>query len=138
MHRVRITLSNYRGFSDENPAVFELGGEAGYTALVGPNNSGKSSLMLFFYEFRSFFDFFLRENIKPLNYGSHFFLNENYYSLPFGPVGVLDGKEIFFNRNDDDIKIIIDIVDFHDHNELDLLKKIIFSCKRDEKFHIIT
>ena len=138
MHRVRITLSNYRGFSDENPAVFELGGEAGYTALVGPNNSGKSSLMLFFYEFRSFFDFFLRENIKPLNYGSHFFLSENYYSLSFGPVGVLDGKEIFFNRNDDDIKIIIDIVDFHDHNELDLLKKIIFSCKRDEKFHIIT
>ena len=42
MKTARITLKNYRGFSDEEPGRFEIGN--GFTALVGPNNSGKSTL----------------------------------------------------------------------------------------------
>lgn len=39
----KITLKNFRCFSDEEPVVFEL--TDGFTALIGPNNSGKSSLL---------------------------------------------------------------------------------------------
>src|SRR5579871_1742993 len=46
----RIEIKNYRCFSDESPAIFELDDE--FTAVVGPNNSGKSSLLRFFYELR--------------------------------------------------------------------------------------
>lgn len=49
-----VTLKNYRCFSDDRPATFEL--RNGMTALVGPNNSGKSALLRFFYEFRHAFD----------------------------------------------------------------------------------
>ena len=44
-----LTLKNYRCFSDESPARFSL--RRGFTAFVGVNNSGKSSLLRFFYEF---------------------------------------------------------------------------------------
>lgn len=137
MHRVRITLANYRGFSDENPAVFELGGDAGFTALVGPNNSGKSSVIKFFYEFRGFFNHF---DVTPHNnYGKEFFLNENYLPLPFGASGVSDGREIFFNKNDRDMRIGIEIDDLYcKESDWDLLKKVVFFCKNEERFHIKT
>jgi len=45
-----ITLKNYRCFSDTRPATIELG--PGFTALVGPNNSGKSAYLKFLYEFQ--------------------------------------------------------------------------------------
>ena len=47
---VELTLKNYRCFSDENPVCISI--RNGFTALVGVNNSGKSSLLRFFYEFR--------------------------------------------------------------------------------------
>jgi ABC-type cobalamin/Fe3+-siderophores transport system ATPase subunit len=50
---VKITLKNYRCFADTNPAGFVL--RPGFTAFVGPNNSGKSTLLRFFYEFRTLF-----------------------------------------------------------------------------------
>jgi ABC-type phosphate transport system ATPase subunit len=49
----RITLNNYRCFSDEKPAVIEI--DSGFTALIGANNSGKSSVLRFFLEFRNLF-----------------------------------------------------------------------------------
>ncbi len=51
---VEITIKNYRCFSDEKPAQFVL--REGLTAFSGANNSGKSSLLKFFYEFRWLFD----------------------------------------------------------------------------------
>jgi ABC-type cobalamin/Fe3+-siderophores transport system ATPase subunit len=48
---MEIELKNYRAFSDEAPARWTL--EDGFTALVGVNNSGKSSLLRFFHEIRS-------------------------------------------------------------------------------------
>jgi energy-coupling factor transporter ATP-binding protein EcfA2 len=139
MHRVRVTLSNYRGFSDENPAVFELGGEAGFAAFVGPNNSGKSSLMRFFYEMRQLFEFFVRRNHSPVNYGSNFFLNEQYYDLPFSASGVSDGTEVFSNENKRDMRLVIEILDiFSSDSDLDYLKKIIFCLKFQQQFSIMT
>lgn len=48
-----ITLKNYRCFPDKDPARFSI--RRGFTAFVGVNNSGKSSLLRFFYEFRNLF-----------------------------------------------------------------------------------
>jgi putative AbiEii toxin of type IV toxin-antitoxin system len=48
-----LTLSNYRCFSDENPVRLEL--DATPIALVGENNSGKSSILRAFTELRSIF-----------------------------------------------------------------------------------
>jgi ABC-type multidrug transport system ATPase subunit len=51
MEKVTITLKNYRCFEDGSPAIFEIGD--GLTAFIGPNNSGKSSILRFFYEMRN-------------------------------------------------------------------------------------
>ena len=51
--RLRLTLSNFRCFSEEQPAVFEIG--PGFTGFIGPNNAGKSTVLKFFYEVRSAF-----------------------------------------------------------------------------------
>ncbi len=48
-----LTIKNYRCFPDSNPARISL--REGFTGLVGANNSGKSSLLRFFYEFRNLF-----------------------------------------------------------------------------------
>ena len=50
---VRITVKNYRCFSDRNPLELTLTGDN--IALVGPNNSGKTTVLKFFYEFRPLF-----------------------------------------------------------------------------------
>lgn len=50
---VEITLKNYRCFSDSKPATFTL--SEGFTSFVGPNNSGKSTILKFFYEYRDIF-----------------------------------------------------------------------------------
>jgi len=47
---VDLEIKNYRSFADENPLRLQL--RPGFTALIGPNNSGKSSVLKFFYELR--------------------------------------------------------------------------------------
>lgn len=49
----KLTLRNYRCFNWENPAVLEFG--EGFTAFVGPNNSGKSTALRSIYELRNMF-----------------------------------------------------------------------------------
>src|SRR6266566_645883 len=51
--QIDVTLKNYRCFSDERPARFAI--RKGFTAFVGANNSGKSTLVRFLYEFRNLF-----------------------------------------------------------------------------------
>jgi len=48
-----MKIKNYRCFSREAPA--EICIRDGFTAFVGPNNSGKSSLLRLFYELRNIF-----------------------------------------------------------------------------------
>src|SRR5581483_11356459 len=90
----RITLKNYRCFSESAPATIDL--DAGFTALIGTNNSGKSSYLRFFHEFRGVF-----HNL--LNAGNYSY--NNYFNC--GLAHVEDWIEIFNNSNDHDITIEI-------------------------------
>lgn len=49
----KLTLRNYRCFDWNNPATMEFGD--GFTAFVGPNNSGKSTVLRSIYELRNMF-----------------------------------------------------------------------------------
>lgn len=51
----RVRLFDYRCFHREQPATIEL--NPGFTSLIGPNNSGKSSFMRSLYELRSAFEY---------------------------------------------------------------------------------
>lgn len=46
-----LTLKNYRCFIDESPMVIPF--DAGFTALIGPNNSGKTTAIRSVYELRN-------------------------------------------------------------------------------------
>jgi len=49
-----LTIKNYRCFPDEKPVDISMG--KGFTAFIGANNSGKSSLSKLFYELRNLFE----------------------------------------------------------------------------------
>lgn len=63
--QVEITIKNYRCFPDSKPAKILL--QKGFTSFVGVNNSGKSTLLRFFYEFRSLFRFLSHPNGNLIN-----------------------------------------------------------------------
>ena len=92
---VQVTLKNYRGFVDEKPATISMA--RGMTALVGPNNAGKSSFLKFFHEFRDLF----RKLSHPLQFqsslqgGRSFFNTASLYELP----------EVFNNGNVRDMTV---------------------------------
>jgi energy-coupling factor transporter ATP-binding protein EcfA2 len=92
----KLSVSNYRCFNREKPARFSL--EPGFTALVGPNNAGKSSLLRFFYEMRGV----LSEAAGSLGQTN---------GLGSSPqvLGVDDPTAIFCNSNDGDIQISIEL-----------------------------
>jgi hypothetical protein len=53
VQKIAVDLKNYRCFPLDAPARFTIGD--GFTALVGANNSGKTTILRFFYEFRHLF-----------------------------------------------------------------------------------
>jgi energy-coupling factor transporter ATP-binding protein EcfA2 len=124
MRGVRLTFKNYRGFTDQEPARLEFG--PGLTALLGKNNSGKSSLKLFFYEFRDLFSILLQmepgqaPGLFPMMQGTP--AEVNYPS-------VIDPVEIFNNTNSRPITIEIEIIDPVVVLET-CIEKILLKCDR--------
>src|ERR1043166_4991605 len=82
---LRLTIKNYRCFSDQYPAVFEY--RRGFTALVGPNNSGKSALLRLIYEHQP-----LWQHLH--NAGWLSAVSRNPQESGFGARGVVDAQEI--------------------------------------------
>lgn len=107
---IELTIKNYRCFSDDNPARFRI--KPGFTAFIGINNSGKSSLLKFFYEFRDLFRILSSSNIiasssegwqrTPLITS----LGGNLQAFAF-PSEITDNDEVFCNANNRDIQIQI-------------------------------
>ena len=92
--QVDLVVKNYRSFSDEKPLRLDL--RPGFTALVGPNNSGKSSILKLFYELRHYFG----ELASPDN------LVQRLQSRFGGRFeGVAEPAEVFSNVNDRDLTL---------------------------------
>lgn len=102
---IELTLKNYRCFSDEKPARIEI--RQGFTAFLGINNSGKSSLLRFFYELR---DLFWRLSSTNIVVSSNDWqmttlvqsLNGTNQGFNFPPE-ILDTEEVFCNANNRDM-----------------------------------
>lgn len=98
MKNVRLIIKNYRCFDDSNPLVVDLGRDI--TALVGANNSGKSSFLKFFYEFRNLWQA-LWQNLPTL-------VQRNQQGIPLN--NIPDYEEVFSNTNERDLVIEIQIL----------------------------
>ncbi len=98
---IDLTLKNYRCFEQSHPVSIRL--RKGFTALIGINNSGKSSLLKFMYEFRPLFALLSGPNGNLLN------------ALRRSPEGlsvkVADTSEILCNINNQRLEIGISLVD---------------------------
>lgn len=98
--QIELAIENYRCFSADAPAKLVL--QPGFTSLIGTNNSGKSTLLKFFFEFRSIFELLLDDNsVQSLLRG----LNQGLRHPPY----VYDTEELFFNGNADDIRFRISL-----------------------------
>lgn len=99
--RIGITLKNYRCFPDSSPAHFEI--NEGWVAFLGVNNSGKSSLLRFFHEFRNFFQLISTiGNWTNIGRGGKFQMN-------FAAC-VKDPLELFYNGNTRPLTIEITVI----------------------------
>ncbi len=97
--QIEITIKNYRCFPDSRPAKILL--QKGFTSFVGVNNSGKSTLLKFFYEFRDLFQTLSSPTGNLINA-----LIGTRTDFNIGP-SVSDIEEIFCNLNDRNIEIEI-------------------------------
>ena len=114
--RIDITIKNYRRFPEYSPARLRLGG---FTALVGVNNAGKSSMLRFFYEFR---DLFRR-------IASGEFLNL-FSGVNFNYAGLSDNAEVFSNSNDRSIEIEIYVPDLAPDSQIPNLRRLRLTIQR--------
>ena len=96
--QVEITIKNYRCFPDSNPAKILL--QKGFTSFVGVNNSGKSTLLKFFYEFRHIFQMLSSPTTVPRVLNGRF----KGFNLPSS---ISDVEELFCNANNRDLEIQI-------------------------------
>ena len=98
---IEFRLSNYRSFSGTDPLKMNI--SDGFTALIGPNNAGKSSVLRFFFEFRSLLRLLGKDDGNLLHA-----LRGNPRSISLGS-SVKDNQEIFSNQNNDDLKFKVSV-----------------------------
>jgi ABC-type Mn2+/Zn2+ transport system ATPase subunit len=111
MQRAIVTIKNYRCFQDTNPLKLEMG--PGFTALVGPNNSGKSSCIKLFHELYELWANLLSCNtLTTLIRGG---------TIGISYRDVYDSREIFCDINVRPLSIEIELPDrpeLHKQNEI--------------------
>lgn len=94
---IKLTIKNFRSF--QKPTQITL--RKGFTSFLGLNNSGKSSILKFFHEFRGIFNTLSTEG-------------QIWNGLAGGPVGfskqpsVLDYDEMFSDQNDRDVEVVVE------------------------------
>src|SRR5262249_33769400 len=92
-----LTIKNYRCFPDAHPVQLKI--QNGFTALLGINNAGKSSLLKFFFEFRHLFAQFTLGNVAGITAAAR----GNPQPFNLAP-NVSDTEEMFCNLNGRDIE----------------------------------
>jgi len=107
------------------PVVLEIA--PGFTALVGPNNAGKSSAKLLFYELRPLFAVLTQMNVG-VTPGFYNALAGNTFQSGFA--GVTDPEEIFNNTNNRPLVVEVEVVGATSKVGNGICK-IVMSCARD-------
>lgn len=97
--KIQITVKNYRCFDDANPLRIEINN--GFIALVGPNNSGKSSCLKFFYEQRYLWEQISSNALLSVARGVNI--------IGVSGFGIGDPEEIFSDSNERNIVIEVKI-----------------------------
>ncbi len=126
---IEIALKNYRCFPDSKPARFII--KDGFISFIGVNNSGKSSLLKFFYEFRPLFNVLQNPTANLINA-----LRDNQQSMGYSST-IQDTSELFCNLNDRDIEIEIkfrDSVVNSDINGVPTPSKIVLIILRSNNY----
>lgn len=122
---IEITLKNYRCFQDTKPARFLI--KKGIISFLGVNNSGKSSLLKFFYEFRP-----LLQTLSSPSGNLKNALHGKQQTQGYGNT-IKDYNEVFCNVNDRDL--VIEIV-FRDNispiNGIPVAKKLVIAISRKD------
>ncbi len=118
-----LTIKNYRCFPDQQPVHISM--DDGFTALIGINNSGKSSLLKLFYEFRDIFNRMSHSsgnlhNAIQVNEGESFSKSDS----------VRDYAELFCNTNTRDIVLEFEVHN-HDRREGESPQRIVLTIKRE-------
>ena len=96
--QIDLTLRNYRCFPDTQPMRISLGG--GLTAFIGVNNSGKSTILKFFYEFRNLFELLS----APIGAIMPALLRKGKQAFRY-PASITDMIEVFSEGNDRPLQI---------------------------------
>lgn len=110
-----LILSNYRGFADDQPAKLKI--RPGMTSLIGANNSGKSTLLRFFFEFRS-----LLSSLSNQDFVQQILTQD---SVSFALANtVRDASEVFHNGNSEALIIRLDFAEPNSPDQLSLILKI--------------
>lgn len=97
---IELEIKNYRCFPDTQPLKIKIG--HGFTGLIGVNNSGKSSLLRFFYEFRRTFDNLAANRLAIV---SQLLRRAGEWGPGFQ--GVQDRAEVFHKKNDRDLELTV-------------------------------
>lgn len=98
---LRVTISNYRCFPRSDPVRIVL--RPGTVAIVGANNSGKTALLRFFWEFRDLFGV--------LSGGSGNLIQAVHGNLEPFSIRVPDLNQLFCDSDDGDLRIELEILD---------------------------
>src|SRR5438445_3480736 len=106
---INLVLKNYRCFTDSNPAHFSI--KSGLTGIIGVNNSGKTTILKFFYEFRNIF--------QNLQHVPSIITAMSPNGLVFSPPPTLKSNDDYFCNSNDR------------HMEMS------FSCKEDYKGELV-
>lgn len=117
----KVTLRNYRCFDWNNPATLEFGD--GFTAYVGPNNSGKSTALRAIYELRNLF-------------GSLIQLAQ---SQNFQPQGITDTAELSNDSDPTRFQCEIELVDYQrpQSSPFNIATSITVECRSNHSVAIV-
>lgn len=122
-----VTIKNYRRFEDSHPLRFPVGD--GISAFVGLNNSGKSSVLKFFYEFRNTFGILSARTGNLLAAMQH-------QPQGLNLLGVHDHQEVFCNLNDREITVEFEFAESEPADVPRITKAIILARRLDGTFTV--
>jgi|APLak6261698768_1056241.scaffolds.fasta_scaffold02003_2 predicted ATP-dependent endonuclease of OLD family len=119
---IKITLRNFRGFTNQHPAEFIIGD--GVSAFIGVNNAGKSTCLRSIYE--------LRELFSHINYWCGLTSGRTSFNCQMEP-----DTSIFLNFSNEDPAFVSIEVDLIDEIKAPQLTKSVARLNRDNSVEFI-